>query len=100
MEEILREHAAILRSIADELEAVADAMSKPSVMTPVVMPTQEEQVLPFQEPEGVTSTVYTVSNNINMGTIYQWANADLKRGYRVYFKDALTGLTEEYYGEG
>lgn len=106
MEEILREHAGILRSMADELDAVADAISKPPTTIPTATtpapvvrhlhtPTQE---VPHSD-RSVTSTVYTVSSNINMGTIYQWADNDLARGFKVYFKDRETGLVEEYCGQ-
>lgn len=97
MEEILREHAGILRSMADELDAVADAMMHQPVTsltsmlnTPTAQPQQKEAT--------VSSATYTVSNNINMSTVRQWADSDLVKGYKVFFKDALTGHTEEYFG--
>lgn len=91
--ETLREHAAVLRSLADEMDAMANAADNPTALTvqqQTVYPDPPSKVTEALE-LGMFDSAYVISDRVNLDAVKVWAREELKRGKTVCFFYEETG---------
>lgn len=93
--ETLREHAAVLRSLADELDAMANAAENPTALTlqqQTIYPDPPSSMTDRALELGAFDSAYVISDRVNMDAVRKWARDDLDRGKTVCFYLEETGV--------